>query len=754
MSRLTGTLAPILILAFAIATPAFAAPTSPAPAPATIPDLAPWIGSSGKPGVAAWRHAAHFSVNNEIQPGHNRPAPVATEASVGYTETALWLRFAARDPHPANVRVKYRRHDGIDNSGEYVGVIFSPFNDTQSGYEFFCSAGGTELDLFRQQGNEYASFDAIWYCQARLTQHGYTVTMEIPFRSLKFPHSDRPQTWRMLFFRNWARSVRHQITQVRLDYNSNCTLCQAELVRTQTPINAQRGNFQLIPAATISRTDARSDPSSGLERGSPKVSGGLDARWAIRPDLAWSATLNPNFSQVAPDVLQPTVNQRFAIYYPENRPFFERGTWVFNTPGFDFGQYDDDNRLVDTRQIADPHWASKVVGQIGNQALGALVADDSITNILLPGEQSSTLKSFNFSTQDALLRYRYDFPGHSTLGFLATGRRGGGYDNGVIAMDGSWQIDPSDSITIQTAHSTTTYPDEVANAFGITPGQVTGNGWGISWQHTRSNYNASLAVGHVDPGFRADLGYQPQVDYTEVQPGFEYDWYSHTAWWNTGGFGGNYDWVQATGGGPVLDRQAQAYAFVHAVGQSHVVFYVRHEDQYFSGETFGLNQYELDASAQPAQWLSFELDTTAGDGVDYVGVRNGGLLSIAPSFTLSPGRHLKIDFVGNFERLNVAGGRLYTANLYDLRIAWYFNSRMFVRAIAQEQNIRKNVALYPPGTASRTRNLATQWLFGYVLNPYTSLFAGFTNNYLGTGDAGLLQQGRTYFVKLSYAFQI
>ena len=51
-------------------------------------------------------------------------------------------------------------------------------------------------------------------------------------------------------------------------------------------------------------------------------------------------------------------------------------------------------------------------------------------------------------------------------------------------------------------------------------------------------------------------------------------------------------------------------------------------------------------------------------------------------------------------------------------------------------------------------DLASQFLFGYMLNPWTSLFAGYTDNYLGTGDTGLVQQGRTYFLKVSYAFQL
>src|SRR5690348_2328042 len=209
--------------------------------------MTPWVGKGGKPTAAAWHHAAHFAVNDEIQPGHNVPAPVKTEALVGYTKTALWLRFVARDPHPADIRIKYREHDNFANNDEYVGIIFNPFNDTQFGYEFFCTVGGVELDAFRQQNNEYDSYDTIWYCDAHLTRDGYVVTMEIPLTSLKFPHSDRSQSWRILFFRSWARKVRPQIVAVKFRYTTNSSLCQAELVRPATPIPAQNRNFQIIP---------------------------------------------------------------------------------------------------------------------------------------------------------------------------------------------------------------------------------------------------------------------------------------------------------------------------------------------------------------------------------------------------------------------------------------------------------------------------------------------------------------------------
>ncbi len=142
---------------------------------------------------AAWRHAAHFSIAYEINPGHNIPAPASTQVDAGYTADALWLRFQAQDPHPGDIGARYREHDDMASyADDFVGVMLSPFNDTQWAYELFCTAGGTEWDAFRQQNNEYSSWDAVWTCHASRTANGYQVIMKIPFASIKFPHSAEP----------------------------------------------------------------------------------------------------------------------------------------------------------------------------------------------------------------------------------------------------------------------------------------------------------------------------------------------------------------------------------------------------------------------------------------------------------------------------------------------------------------------------------------------------------------------------------
>ncbi|HEV7138524.1 MAG TPA: DUF5916 domain-containing protein [Steroidobacteraceae bacterium] len=753
-ARRLGLLAPICTILLSALQPALAAPAN-AVTP-VINDLTPWLQKSGEPGDAAWRHAAHFAIPYEIDPGHNTPAPVSTRVDAGYTADALWLRFEARDPHPSDIGLRYREHDDISSHfDDYVGVFLSPFDDAQWSYEIFCTAGGAEWDAFRQQNNEYSSWDAVWSCSASRTATGYQVVIRIPFASIKFPHSPDPQRWGLIFFRNWPRAIRHQLFSRPLDFDSNCTLCSQQAVHTATPIKTGGADIQLIPAVTVIRTDSKKGPGGGLDPGSPTLKASLDARWLLRPDLEWSATVDPNFSQVAPDVLQLSANRQFALFYQENRPFFEQGTQVFNTPRLRFSSdtFNPAGTLVDTLAISDPRFATKLVGQVGAKAIGALATEDTETSILIPGRQVSRTQSFGFSTRDELLRYRYD-AGASAFGLYASDRDGGGYHSSLYTADSYWQIDPSDVLTALAGSSTTDYPQQVASAFGISPGAAKGELLTLDYARTRQNYNFELNLSHVADGFRADLGYVPQVGYDQGTFLGEYDFYAPDEdWWQILGFGTISNWTRATDGGPNLDRKVKLYAVLRANYQAKVYLYATRDDQYYQGRDFKLDQYELDAIAQPTSWLNGEVDIVAGDGADYVGIRKGRLLSVNSTLYFQPGRHLKIDLVDDYERLDIGGTPLFTANVYDLRISWYFTPRLFATAIGQGQDVRNDTTRYPDGTPPRTGTLATQWLLGYQVNPWTVFYAGSSEGYQETADSQLQPQQRTFFLKGSYYFQ-
>ena len=81
--------------------------------------------------------------------------------------------------------------------------------------------------------------------------------------------------------------------------------------------------------------------------------GGLNFKWGLTSDMVLDSTYNPDFSQIEADMPQIDVNQRYALYYPEKRPFFLEGKDYFDTPF----------ELVYTRTIVDPQWGVKLTRQ-------------------------------------------------------------------------------------------------------------------------------------------------------------------------------------------------------------------------------------------------------------------------------------------------------------------------------------------------------------------------------------------------------
>ena len=122
-------------------------------------------------------------------------------------------------------------------------------------------------------------------------------------------------------------------------------------------------------------------------------------------NLTLNAAVNPDFSQVEADVAQLDVNNRYALFFPEKRPFFLEGADFFDTL----------IRAVFTRTIADPIFGTKLTGKAGAQAVGVMVAHDAVNNLLFPGNDGSSSASLDDEVTTTVARYRRDVLGHGRI---------------------------------------------------------------------------------------------------------------------------------------------------------------------------------------------------------------------------------------------------------------------------------------------------------------------------------------------------
>jgi hypothetical protein len=77
---------------------------------------------------------------------------------------------------------------------------------------------------------------------------------------------------------------------------------------------------------------------------------------------------------------------------------------------------------------------------------------------------------------------------------------------------------------------------------------------------------------------------------------------------------------------------------------------------------------------------------------------------------------------------------------------------MFIRSILQYIDIRRNQELYEDEIDPVSKELFTQLLFSYKVNPRTVVYVGYSDNHEATQDYLLTQSNRAVFMKLSYAW--
>ncbi len=484
-------------------------PKPAAPALEVRPTAAP-VRVDGVLDEAVWASAARMDILYEWLRERTSPAPVKSQCFITYDPSTLYIAFRCDDPEPSGIRAHLMDRDAIETfiQDDHVSFMLDTFNDERRAFQFRINPLGVQADAVFSEldGFEDFSWDAIWESAGTITDTGYIVEVAIPFNQLRFPRGGAALTWGFEADRSYPRSARHRLSTHRRDRNLTCLICQFDTIRGFEGISPGR-NVQLTPTLTMDRTDRREDfPSGPLENGRVRLDPGLTARWGITPNLMLNATANPDFSQVEADAAQLDVNTRFALYYPEKRPFFLEGADFFLTPV----------QAVFTRTVADPLWGGKVTGKSGRSAVGFFAANDRINNLIFPSNQGSADASLDDNVTGGVFRYRHDVGRGSTLGALYAGRVGNGYHNHVAGVDGFLRLGPSDSITFQGLRSQTMYPDALAVDFGQKRGDFGGNALLAHYQHLTRNWGLFALYQDMDPGFRADSGFVPRVDYRTV----------------------------------------------------------------------------------------------------------------------------------------------------------------------------------------------------------------------------------------------
>jgi uncharacterized protein DUF5916/cellulose/xylan binding protein with CBM9 domain len=691
---------------------------------------------------AAWQQATAIPVDYEWFPGDG-PAPVATVALVTYDDESLYVAFRAADPEPTKIRARFAERDAPTDD-DTVGFMIDPFQDGRRAFQFRVNPLGVQMDAVSSdvEGTEDFSWDAIWESAGRVTAEGYEVEVALPFQQLRFPAMSGVQTWRFMAMRDWPRSLRHRMRSIITDQDRNCVVCQLQELTGFERMETGR-NLEVAPTLTGHRSEERDLAETRFGAADEDIEAGLSARWGVTPNVALNLTINPDFSQVEADTAQLDVNTRFALFFPEKRPFFLEGADFFAT------QFP----LVFTRTVADPVAGLKITGKQEAHAFGGFFAQDRINNLLLPGSQESSLASLDQDVTSGVLRYRRDLAKGSTLGVLWTGREGEDYYNHVAGVDGIYRFTGSDVVRYQLAGSTTRYPESFARDRGEPVESFDGHALTVAYHHGDHNWTWNTRYQQLAPEFRADSGFVDRVGVRTGSADAERRiWGKPGDWFSVLFFDLSVDGTREYDGA-FNEWGSDVVLGYQGPRQSQVILGLAPNQEHFQGITYHNTRQSISGSFQPAGSAALSLQVRWGEDIDVANNRQGDFLTLEPAFDLRLGRRVqgRLDWI--HQTFDVHGGRLFTVDLAQTRMFYHFNSRSYLRAILQYEWLERNPNLYvdPTSVQRQTEDLLAQLLFSYRLNAQTVLLAGYSDIQAGVDSVSLTETQRTVFLKIGYA---
>ena len=382
---------------------------------AQVPRLEATVQVDGVLDESAWSQATRLGGFWQYQPVDGRPAEEETEVLVWYAPDAIYFGILARDRRPATIRATVADRDNID-SDDHVVIDIDTFHDRRRAFFFGVNPLGAQSDGVRSEGAGQVSSlipgsvdlnpDFTWDSKGRITDRGYEVEIRIPFKSLRYP-GGQPQNWGF------------QVTRVvqRTGYTDTWT----DVRRANASFLGQEGAIGGLhdlkrgvavdaqPFVTATADGSRDAAGGEFVRDDVNPDAGLNFRLGFT-SYSLDATINPDFSQVESDEGQVTVNERFALFFPEKRPFFLEGIELFGSP----------QTLVYTRRIVNPKAGAKLTGKFGQLGVAHLTAVD---------ETGAGDAWFNIT------RLRRDFGRNSIAGVTFTNRDQGSLHNRVLAGD-------------------------------------------------------------------------------------------------------------------------------------------------------------------------------------------------------------------------------------------------------------------------------------------------------------------------------
>ncbi|MCX6580704.1 MAG: DUF5916 domain-containing protein [Candidatus Aminicenantes bacterium] len=640
----------------------------------------------------------------QSEPQWGQPGTEDTIAYFGYDEQNLYVAFKCLDKEAGKIRAKLVKRENIENS-DTVTLYLDTFNTRQRAFIFGANPYGIQFDGTRDDESEEddvdLSWDTLWYSKGKIYQWGYFVEIKIPFKSLRFPSGANKQEWGMAVERTIARKG-EAVVSVPMSRDIRGYLSQAATLEIDREIKSKK-YFELIPTSV----------SSVTKEDKFKTQLGATFKYGVNSNLTLDLTYNPDFSQIESDAGMIDINQRFAIEYPEKRPFFLESNTIFDMPLI----------LFYSRRIAAPQWGIKLTGRTEKSNFGFIsTRDDSsfedLGDITEGGSDKATIN---------VLRYMYRLKGASYIGVYASHKHWKDKNNLVLSTDSFLKFN-NFAFMFQGAYSKT--------------GPQDGNAVQAEFSYSNRKLFLTAAYKHYTTDFDAQVGFLRRIDYWTYWVMGGYTFYPEKEYLRNIGsrimFTQNFDWKT----GEMVDTELMFSLEGHSFKNSWFHLEIHPAQEKYAGILFDKLNFELDYEINLTRSFSIGAEFAFGDSVKYdernpsLGFSYAGTLS--SNLTLFNRVNSQITYTGYYFYHEPGGDLEMKMNIFRVKSITLFTRELSSRIIYEFNDFYTSHYL--------------SLLLSYELNPGTVFYLGATSE--SRRELGKPQKDWSVFLKLSYLLRM
>ena len=710
---------------------------------------------------AVWQDAARITEFVQRQPVDGAPATEDTEVFLAYDNSNIYLAFHAKYQDPGILRANHVDRDRAGFGDDTIRVYFDTFLDQQRAYVFSVNGYGVQGDsiVASRGGGGFggggrggggrsgiprgdSSWDALFNSGGQLVEDGFTAEMAIPFKSLRYPARGRavPHTWGFQIVRE-IRGKDETVVWSPVSRDIAGFLPQMGVLDGMRGLSTSR-NLEIQPTFTAFRFGTFDEALGTVVDGDLRPEGGANFKYGVTSNLTTDFTLNPDFSQIESDRPQVEVNQRFAVFFPELRPFFLEGAEIF--------QIQAPVTVVHTRTIVDPLYGAKLTGKAGKTTLGVLYANDEA-----PGAAADPLDpGFDKSAHTFVGRVRYDLYSESFVGAIFTDREFIDGSSRLAGIDSNFRLGDTYSLGFQALR--TDHRDED----GL---ETDGYLLNTSFRQRGRNLSYGASAYALSPDFQTDVGFVRRTDQRRFNINASYDWRPESwiiSWGPSVRYGRNYDFDQV-----LQDEDFSTGVSANFARNIRYSFNVNRDMERYQGINFNKRSYRMFGNVGTSRVISFGGGFNWGDEIyfdranPFLGRESGfrTFISLRPVSRFSSSININTSrftdphgvFIPGLNDGDVDENReIFNVNIFRALSTYQFTDRLLFRNITEFNTYDETLGL--------------NFLVTYRVNSGTVFYIGYDDHYqqreqfddqVNITGTGYQQTNRAVFTKFQYLFR-